>query len=299
MNNFRFQLSNTSRKQRCPQCGRLTFTPYIDTESNEPVGDGCGRCDRVNHCQYHYPPREYFKTHPKPVSTHSVTPKKLPPKPKQLYTLPIELVEGFHSYGSIFVHWFADMARKKGLDTELARKVYEDYRLGTTANRDVIFWQIDVQGRVRSGKIMEYEKYGHRTGKTTWVHAELKAQGKLTKDFELTQCFFGEHLLRQRPNDVVCLVESEKTAIVAALFFPQFIWIASGGCGGLSKERLEVLKDRRVIVYPDSGKLDEWSTKIKESNVQNYTMIDWLEEYDENIDLADVLLMDDRPITIG
>jgi hypothetical protein len=36
-------------------------------------------------------------------------------------------------------------------------KAVDEYRLGATRNGSVIFWQIDVKGKVRTGKIMQYD----------------------------------------------------------------------------------------------------------------------------------------------
>lgn len=285
MNNFRYQLSNKPKKQRCPQCGRLSYKPYIDMETGEEVGDGCGRCDHQSSCTYHLPPREYFVDHPHPISSHSFTPK--PKTEKHLYTLPKELPDKFHNPSSTFACWMAEQFRDK---IDLAKQAYEDYRLGCTSLREVIFWQIDMEGKVRSGKIMKYNKEGHRIGTPSWVHAKLMKEGRLTNDFQLTQCLFGEHLLTKRPNDVVCLVESEKTAVIASVFFPQFVWVATGGCGGLSQEKLKVLKNRKVIVYPDSGAYQKWKEIMARTTEINYSIIEEFEAYPDNTDLADILI---------
>ncbi len=64
------------------------------------------------------------------------------------------------------------------------------------------------------------EPYNH----VTWVHSVLHKG-----DYNLKQCFFGEHLLSEDKSRPVALVESEKTALVASYYLPQFLWIASGG----------------------------------------------------------------------
>ncbi|MBK9025621.1 MAG: hypothetical protein IPL69_17065 [Saprospiraceae bacterium] len=50
-------------------------------------------------------------------------------------------------------------------------------------------------------------------------------------------------------------MESEKTAIIASVYLPQFTWLASGGKAGLTKDKLEVLKGRNVNLYPDRNVL--------------------------------------------
>ncbi len=67
---------------------------------------------------------------------------------------------------------------------------------------------------------------------------------------------FGEVLLSIYPNKMVALVESEKTAIIASVYFPDFIWIATGGsdgCKWTQRGVCKVLEGRSVILYPDLG----------------------------------------------
>ena len=57
----------------------------------------------------------------------------------------------------------------------------------------------------------------------------MKKAGVLQESWTLTQCLFGEHLLKQYPKKVVALVESEKTAVICAGLMPRFLWLATGG----------------------------------------------------------------------
>ena len=60
---YRFVLrkySGSGSKLRCPRCGRKSFTPYIDTQTNEILDENVGICDHKNSCGYHFTPREYF-----------------------------------------------------------------------------------------------------------------------------------------------------------------------------------------------------------------------------------------------
>ena len=57
-------------------------------------------------------------------------------------------------------------------------------------------------------------------------------------------------------------MESEKTAIIASMFMPQFIWIATGGKDGMfGQTDYKVLKGHKVILFPDLGMLDNWHQK--------------------------------------
>lgn len=57
----------------------------------------------------------------------------------------------------------------------------EEYRLGATREGAVIFWQIDRNNKVRTGKVMQYNpEDGHRikggqTSAVDWIHSILKS----------------------------------------------------------------------------------------------------------------------------
>src|SRR4029079_1865334 len=95
-----------------------------------------------------------------------------------------------------------------------------------------VFWQIDYDHEIRTGKLIAYDS---RTGKRIKKYLStsngekvdaLMIHKTINKDFSHQLCFFGEHLLSEYPNKPVAIVESEKTAIIASLYMPQFNWIA-------------------------------------------------------------------------
>ena len=85
------------------------------------------------------------------------------------------------------------------------------YRIGTSNHwpNATIFWQIDQQQKVHTGKIMLYDYHtGHRVkdpfNHIAWVH-----KSENTKNFHLKQCLFGLHRLRP-DTKIVAIVEAEK-----------------------------------------------------------------------------------------
>ena len=148
-------------------------------------------------------------------------------------------------------------------------RIIADYRLASTPDQAIIFLQIDQDNQCRTGKIMQYNPTtGHRIkdpdkpGRINWLHSILKRRKQLPPDWQLTQCLFGEHLLPQHPDKTVALVESEKTAIICAALMPQYLWLATGGKSGLTSERLNSLKGRKIIVFPDIDAFKDWQQKI-------------------------------------
>jgi len=132
----------------------------------------------------------------------------------------------------------------------------------------------------------------HESGAIDWVHNKLKKAGTLQEDFNLQQCFFGEHLLKIYPDKFVAIVESEKSAIIASCIVPDMIWLAAGNINGLSVEKCQVLKSRDVMLYPDLGAFEKWSLKaveIQKQNVCKISISTLLEDEATNSDRANGL----------
>ena len=151
------------------------------------------------------------------------------------------------------------------LGAEVTTRLIEKYFIGTSNYWEgaTVFWQIDLQGKIRTGKIMLYDAI---TGKRikepfnhiNWAHKVIKQP-----DFELRQCLFGEHLLCDKIKPIA-IVESEKTAIISSAYLPQFIWLATGGIQNLNSQYCEVLKNRNVVLFPDLKGFDKWESEMGE-----------------------------------
>jgi hypothetical protein len=155
---------------------------------------------------------------------------------------------------------------KAKCEPEKVTKAISDYNIGTSARWPgaTIFWQLDANKNIRTGKIAQYDKISGEIisaprEKVSWVHYEYKKYG-----YEAKECLYGEHLLSCRPNDPIGLVETEKSAIVASMFKPEFVWLSVGRSCNLNVEFCENLKGREIRVYPDADVLVNWSKKIKE-----------------------------------
>ena len=103
-----------------------------------------------------------------------------------------------------------------------------------------------------NGKRMK-EPYNH----INWVHKALKLD-----NFNLEQCYFGEHLLNKNNSKPVAIVESEKTAVISSVFLPEFIWLACGSVNNLNEAKTKALKGRNVVLFPDLKCFDLWNDKI-------------------------------------
>lgn len=309
-----------SSRFTCPSCGRHhCFTPYVDADE-QIVGEEYGRCDHESSCGYvKYPPSEYdsfkrrnshvedWRQAPEWLKRSQSKPKprvivKPQPKPEQdddICTIPKDIM-----LKTVRTRPLSDFLKflLTIVDVDSIIRIVKEYLLGVTKSGEVIFYQIDLKGRCRTGKVMKYDSLtGHRIKDTnvrtpiTWVHSLLKQRGVLPQEWELTQCLFGEHLLKKYPEKPVCLVESEKTAIICACINPECVWLATGGKGQLN-DRVEVLEGRTIIAFPDVDGYDTWVTKAAERPYLNIIVSDLLEknatQEDRNahIDIADILI---------
>jgi hypothetical protein len=304
-----------SSRYRCPACNSAakSFVRYIDTETGEQLADNVGRCGRVDKCGYHYPPRNYFRDNPGAGEWKASTASYLKPgfkamkqhQPKPFtpdeahYIDPVIVNGSFTGYQpNNFVQYLINSFGHGEADKMMRR-----YFIGTSKHWHgaTVFWQLDVKGNVRTGKIMLYDtETGRRIKKPfnhiTWVHSALLRNaeyqlsdkyreagtkyiallngdigGKDTSDFEnpncefkLNQCLFGEHLLADDPAKPVAIVESEKTAIIASSKAPGSIWLAAGSLTNLNPQICQVLQNRRVTLYPDLGAYHKWKKQARQ-----------------------------------
>jgi len=310
--NYRYHLlryAGPASRLTCPQCGRKhCFTPYVDSD-DQIVGEQYGRCDHESSCGYvKYPPyerewrqswSEYQNSRKRPEKRVISRPAPKPEPPGGICTIPMDIVLKTVRTNPLsdFLYFLCKL-----FDVDTILQLIKDYLIGVTRSGDTIFYQIDQQGRCRSGKVMKYNREtGHRIkdetmpNRITWVHSLMKYAGQLPQEWTLTQCLFGEHLLPLFPEKPVALVESEKTAIICAGLIPKFIWLATGGKSQINA-RLDVLKGRSITAFPDIDGYSTWVEKLAQLEGFSYTVCDLLvkygkpEDHEAHIDIADWLI---------
>lgn len=309
MRNYTYQLqkySGRNSRHTCPACGRPNcFTLYVDA-NNRPIASDCGRCEHVNSCGYEKTPKMYFDENPQERKENMVIIQPQQKKDVKTDYIPFRLIQMSEGADNSLMKYLENYFRV----SEIMRAT-ADYHLGCTKKGEIIFPQIDKAGMCRTGKVMQYDAGGHRVKGTfdavDWLHARyMKKQGKSTSDYHLKQCLFGEHLLTKRPNDIVCLTEGEKTAVICAMVFPQFVWVSCGGKQGISPEKCKPLAGRDVIVYADADATTDWREKIKKLDYcRSIKLSEWAknEPQGSKRDIADLILEQrkplEKPTTIG
>lgn len=311
MENYKYQLqkyAGRDSRHTCPACGRPScFVFYVDAMGN-PLASDVGRCEHRNSCGYHKTPAQYFAENPQEREQKECRPV-LPQPKKEVRTdyIPFSLIQQSESMNNSLMSYLGKLFPQ----SDLAR-VTEMYHLGSTRKGEIIFPQIDTQGQCRSGKLMAYGEDGHRVKKerdaVDWLHARyMRQQGKKASDFHLRQCLFGEHLLAERLDDMVGLIESEKSAIIAAMAFPDFVWVSCGGKHGFKPDLCKPLAGRDVLVYADADATDEWRGRMAQlSFCRSIRLSDWSkgEPQGSKRDIADLIIEEKKreqvkPTTVG
>lgn len=254
------------------------------------------------------------------ITDFSEVKRRVPAEDKrEVIALPYRLIDISvkNRQKSSFVKWLKTLrwnAEQRGRLND----TLDEYRVGwfETRNHDefTCFWQIDSENKIRSGKLMVYTADGHRDrcahpymakGERKYhfqdfVHTQFTSDYPSDK-FKYEPCLFGEHLIGIYPESRINIVESEKTAIIAAIYFGDFrnnIWVATGGKSYLRK-CLPYLNGlgRDVYVYPDKDGVSEWESYVevygKSTEIRiNYDYVSryWSESDGAKADVADVLL---------
>mgnify|MGYP000912404383 CR=1 FL=1 len=285
MEDFKFKLekyAGRSTRHTCPHCEHAqVFARYIDERGNY-IAENVGRCNREDKCGFHLTPSEYFQNKGidyKP--TIQVEKKPLPPTDYIPEEIMIRTLNTENYFIKFLTKYFSPI--------ELANTI-EKYRIGDTKDGKIIYWQIDNENRVRTGKMMLYNSDTGRRVKNQphafdWVHRHEK------QPFQLDQCLYGLHLInREKP---IAIVESEKSAVIANLTMPKYTWMATGGKQNF--RLMEAVKGRDVTLFPDLGAFDQWNGHalkygFKISRVLENIATD--EDRINGLDIADYVLND-------
>lgn len=248
-----------------------------------------------------------INTAPNAVSTPKPPTQQAPPPPIYLNTQTISMaieVERTALYKYLSPLFSADAVKrvmaqyKCGLGHNLYKD--KDWKMSDSpiqlqnCRECAAFPYIDTNGNVHSIKVVPYDKAnGHRIkGKRSGADMQLY------KPQQNKGAYFGTHLLADSTTAPIAIVESEKSALIGALFAPNFIWIATGGKEYLGQNhihKLEPFKGRVIHVYPDADAVEDWRKHVDDMRSNGYNVIyrdDIIAKYppESKIDIADLMI---------
>ena len=168
----------------------------------------------------------------------------------------------------------------------------ERYCIGGDSSGRTIFPNLDQEGRCVGGSVIPYLANGHRDkGKgISNIHSELIRKDK-TLPTQGDQVLFGSHLLRLYPTASVGVVESQKSAVILSIIYPNVLWLATAGMTNFNARLLAPIYDRNVVAYPDVNGVKVWTERTKQLPFKNIRVSDWWRyAQDEKEDITDVVI---------
>ncbi len=299
----------TKSRHICPSCGkRGEFTRFINTDTGEHLADHVGICNRASSCGYSYTAKQFFADNPTGAKFVKTRVSNWTQNTNQNvnhglqnqtntfdYIAPEHLKATLHGYDrNAFVQFLFDLFPDCSEEIQSVLKMYfvgtfEDY---------TCFPSIDRLNRICKAKLIRFNPSTGKRLKGDYDTSSLVRKLKLKEDFQYKQIFFGEHLFRRDAVKPVAVVESEKTAIIASLCLPEFVWLATGSKQWLKAERLQRLDNRQIILYPDADGFDQWQAVATDAarqglNVRASSLIENFatdEQKTNQYDLADYLI---------
>lgn len=277
-----FELENHSgkRKGTCPKCEKTRVFVYyknLDKDLN------FGRCDRQNHCGYHNKPNhELLKD--QNIDFDSYLPKQemikatAYPNDKDLSVLK-DLSSVFHDFCRSQLKITNEHLQKWNVGT--CDNKYKNTVFGYKSKKQFLNLKTIAYQLTQDGKDCKRNKKSN----PYYMKAE---QGVGYK-----RCLYGEHLLS---NNVVCLVESEKTAVIASFIYPQFDFLATGGSSGIKLEQMEKIKRKTVNYLADNDLAGKENSTIKHLKTLaiDFKIIEF-PDAKTGEDLADMIIRNERP----
>ncbi len=280
----------------CPHCGRAKkYRNFIDMATGSPIADGeCGTCYV---CDFDVKPRDYFAEHRDYFSSMGDIDYIAPP-PKEVSYIPENILTNYQFRPNLLGQSNLTNYLLRVLDEEHLMSALKRYYIGhnTDDNEGIVWPQIDTHFRIRELKFQWHSATsGKRSdGYTYFYHKYLRTHGILPPESDHDQCLFGQHLLREADSSsIVCIVESEKTALIFSVILPDFIWLATGSAANIrlvEKVKNMLQECKAVVVYPDAGSEKDWSQKISTFGIRNIVLSRKFTNHPKNTDIADLLL---------
>lgn len=157
----------------------------------------------------------------------------------------LDVLEGARQYdlrGCSLFRWMCTL-----FDEEKVRDAWRRYNVTTDGKGNAVFWYVDQSQRILYDKRILYGEDGHRD-KAFFPGRQFRvANGYCGR------CYFGACLPDDGKRAFIC--ESEKTALLASLYYGGRRFLATGGKGNLREV------EPNMMLVPDLDAREEWEEK--------------------------------------
>ncbi len=191
---------------------------------------------------------------------------------KEVRFVDADVLKGAKSYDLSHSPLFRYMRRLWPAD--YVRKIWDLYNVTADFKGRTTFWYVNGDGKVCFDKKIYYREDGHRDKELPMGREYRVGDGYSSR------CLFGAHLIPD--NGDICVVESEKSALICKMAYPDKIWVATGG-----KSNLFETNDR-FILYPDLDAIGAW--RNSGCRIAEWWAGEDVERLPKNADIADLII---------
>lgn len=172
-------------RYECPNCKhKHEYTRYIDSKTKELLPIRVGKCNRINECSYHYTPKQYFLENN--ITNSNFENSKTHIEEISVDYIPVDyFLKSYEDHQNNFMKYLNQI-----FDRVRVSELQYMYAIGSGKlwPGATVFWQLDYNERIRTGKIILFDENGKRVKKPynhiNWVHSALIKKGFL-KEFHL------------------------------------------------------------------------------------------------------------------
>lgn len=308
----------------CPICSKTRFQHFVYkdedeiAESSSIIGQKVGICDNCLYCLY---PEEFEAERRQLLIKYSddkfcrylkkIGEKKVDRTSPDFYISQIFAL-GNNESNSLFIFLkkaeYPDGKRKSFFSEEQIRLAFRKYCVQTSIlpfrKNAAIFWYKPNGYQTLAYRIAQFDEYGH-------LIKDRDREYPITKSIDVLRehkyCFFGRHLIKNEATrgKTICIVESEKTAIIASMVYPDAIWLATSSSWYLNSYNVD-FNTSNVVLFPDLDVHDvndedynlkhDWYLLINEGWLQGARISGFIEKYvkehnkPHSYDIADYIL---------
>lgn len=281
-----FELDKSKQgKTTCPNCGsKNAYRKYKSADEAELyTADGqlCGLCDRANNCGHHI----------KPDGTTNPNAKKIEPTPDVIY---LEIPERKQAELKLVLNDCSSNFHRYAQSIGIPFSHLKSWGVGTEGDKTAFIF-IDQAHRPINVKYFKYLTNGGRDKNFNAYSLKGRVEGK--QEYRYRVCLYGEHLERIDKNRYIILVESEKTAVIASHFYPDFYWLSCASGDGLTDQKAAVLKGYKVVWLCDADKKGRENASLMTLKRQKirHKIVDLFPERNDGYDIADAIRDGLRP----
>lgn len=302
---YKYTLTN-KRRSDCPFCGKHgKYSAFMNTQTHELAAIEYGMCSSCRESKR--PPDNYLQGDSNYVEENKLA-------YFEADTLNINTINQFYKPKYYVQNNFIEGLEQK-FGEDRIKRVVDLYKLGRFEDSGIVFPYLYTDNHICTGKIMFYDDnlnrikegkkqyprylhnlYYHSDNGDTWDLSPYSGEyiidendNIVEKKFKLKLCLFGHNQIVNDKQKIICLVESEKTAVIMSIILPEYIWVASGGKTLIQDYKFLFFTLRKCLVFADLSENDNvyiyWLEKLTEYSRKNgydFEFIDYYSEFVEN-----------------